>query len=140
MQLIVAGERDGRSCVIDRVEWEHDPASADVTATSVADIQVAEPAIRPNGSSEYRDYGIPVGTARWHRVRFPPNQERALHYTNTIDTMTIIDGSLHLLLDDGEHELLAGDCILIQGVDHGWRIGPEGCTVSNILFGLPGHE
>jgi quercetin dioxygenase-like cupin family protein len=137
MQLIVAGERDGRSCVVDRTQWRHDPAATDVTATRILDLEVAAPSVRPVGTSEYRDYGIPVGTARWNRVRFPADQVRALHYTNTIDTVTVIDGSLWLVLDDGEHEMLPGDCALIKAVDHGWRIGPDGCVVSNILFGIP---
>ncbi|MBR7825680.1 hypothetical protein KDK95_05125 [Actinospica sp. MGRD01-02] len=138
MQMIVAGERDGRSCVVDRREWQHDPAATDVNSTSIIDLELTDSSVRPAGKSEYRDYGIPVGTARWNRVRFPADQVRPLHYTNTIDTITVIDGSLWLVLDDGEHELRPGDCAVINAVDHGWRIGPDGCVTSNILVGIPG--
>ncbi|MGP2440103.1 hypothetical protein [Streptomyces sp. JW3] len=137
MKLLVAGVKDGRSGIVERVEWEHPPEAADVTAKPVVTFEVGSPSVRPSGTSEYRNYGIPVGTAVWNRVRFPANQKRELHHTNTIDSITIIDGSMWIVLDDGEHELLAGDCVLIHGVDHGWRIGPDGCTTSNLLFGLP---
>ncbi|MEN2739552.1 hypothetical protein ABCS02_17310 [Microbacterium sp. X-17] len=139
MKLIIADVREGRSCVVHQVEWTHNPKASDVDATSVADIAVSEPTARAVGVSEYRDYGVPVGTARWNRVRFPANQVRPLHYTNTIDTHTIVEGSLWLVLDDGEHELLPGDSAIVNGVDHGWHIGPAGCVVSSVLFGLPGR-
>ena len=41
------------------------------------------------------------------------------------------------LLDDGAHMLEVGDSLMMMGVDHGWRTGPEGCVVSMILLGTP---
>lgn len=135
MKFLVAGERDGRSCLLTQTEWDHYPEDR-LSSISVADLQVGLPEVRPVGRSDYRDYGVPVGTARWNRVRFPPNEVRPMHFTNTIDAITVIEGELWLILDDGEHLLEQGDSLVINAVDHGWRVGPEGCTTSNILFGV----
>lgn len=136
---LVVGAEHGRSCVVEQITWQPDPEAADTGATCVAVLDVAAPDVRPVGASEYRDYGIPVGTFAWNRVAWAAGQERPLHFTNTIDSITVIDGSLTIILDDGEHELTAGDSVLIKGVDHGWRVGPEGCTSSNLLFGTSGR-
>jgi enoyl-CoA hydratase/carnithine racemase len=96
------------------------------------------PRLLPAGVGEYRDLGVPVGTMRWLRTRFPANQVRPTHYTNTIDCHTVVDGWIELLLDDGAHRLMPGDSAIVKGVDHGWRIGPAGCSVSMILLGTPG--
>jgi quercetin dioxygenase-like cupin family protein len=137
MKHLVAGYENGRSCVTERIEWERDPDAADTGATRVAVVDVAPPDVRPAGISDYRDYGISVGTFNWNRVQWAAGQERPMHFTNTIDSITIIEGSLTIILDDGEHELVGGDSVLINAVDHGWRVGPTGCVSSNILFGTP---
>jgi hypothetical protein len=41
-----------------------------------------------------------------------------------------------LLLEDGEVELNAGDSVVIPGVMHGWRSGPEACVSSVVLVAL----
>ena len=69
---------------------------------------------------------------------FPPNGEwPAMHYTDTIDCHTVIAGSVDLILDDGAHRLAAGDCVMVTGVDHAWKAGPDGCTTSILLIGTP---
>lgn len=135
-KLLIAGEEDGRSLVVERVDWNHDPRATQLTSQRAAQIEVADPQVRPVGEGDYRDYGIPSGTAHWNQVRWAANEHRAMHYTNTIDAITVVDGHLWLLLDDGEHELSPGDCVLINAVNHGWRTGPEGCSTSNLLFGV----
>jgi quercetin dioxygenase-like cupin family protein len=44
---------------------------------------------------------------------------------------------MELTLDDGTHLLEAGDCVVINGVDHAWRAGPEGCTMGFAVYGTP---
>ena len=58
-----------------------------------------------------------------------------MHHTDTLDFDTVIAGSIELILDDGGHRLEAGDVVVISGVDHAWRSGPDGCTMVITLQG-----
>jgi quercetin dioxygenase-like cupin family protein len=60
-----------------------------------------------------------------------------MHYTDSIDLELVIEGSVVLELDNGDHRLEAGDCVVMNGVDHGWRVGPDGCTVLIAILGTP---
>ena len=69
---------------------------------------------------------------------FPPNSDwPEMHYTDTIDCHTIVAGSIDLILDDGPHHLDVGDAAVVAGVDHGWRAGPAGATLSIVILGTP---
>jgi hypothetical protein len=138
MRLIVAGFKDGKSGVTE--ETDVTPDGDGMSPRPMLDLVLDPPSVRPVGVSEYRDLGIPFRSMRWQRTHFPANQLRPFHYTNTIDCHTVIDGWIELLLDDGPHRLLPGDMGLVKGVDHGWHIGPGGCTLSMILLGIPGPE
>jgi len=48
----------------------------------------------------------------------------------------VLSGSIELILDDGEHPLVAGDHVVVTGVDHAWRAGPDGCRISIISLGV----
>jgi hypothetical protein len=134
MKMIVADRKDGRSCAVEEIDCT--PGGDELRTIRVTDLVVSPPAIRPAGVGEYRDMGIPPGTMRWLRVQFQPGQLRPMDYTNTVDCHTVVAGSIELLLDDGPHRLEPGDSVIIKAVDHGWRIGPDGCATSAILFGL----
>jgi quercetin dioxygenase-like cupin family protein len=76
------------------------------------------------------------GTARWTVVAFPPGSTHPSHNTRSIDFDTVLSGSIELGLDDGDHRLDAGDCVVITGIDHAWRAGPDGCTMSVLMLGV----
>jgi uncharacterized cupin superfamily protein len=44
-----------------------------------------------------------------------------MHQTETIDVMTVIDGELCALMEDGETVLKAGDTMVQRGTRHAWR-------------------
>jgi mannose-6-phosphate isomerase-like protein (cupin superfamily) len=44
-----------------------------------------------------------------------------MHRTDTIDVITVIEGEIHLLLDEGETLLRPGDCLIQRGARHAWR-------------------
>jgi quercetin dioxygenase-like cupin family protein len=73
--------------------------------------------------------------ARWFVVEYQPNIELPVHHTDTLDFDVVLAGSVELTLDDGPHSLEAGDCVVVTGVDHGWRAGPEGCRLSVLALG-----
>jgi quercetin dioxygenase-like cupin family protein len=135
MRLIVTGVQDGRSCVVRQVDLAGGGGA--FATTPMVGYALAELPPREPGRSVYADLQVPPGRMSWLRVCFAPGEEHPFHQTDTIDCHTIVEGSMALLLDDGAHELNVGDCAVVSGVDHGWRVGPEGCTSSLMLFGTP---
>jgi quercetin dioxygenase-like cupin family protein len=123
----------GRSCVLSE-EVPRDTLDA-MAQHVLYQSDVTPPPPRPGGNAEALDLGVAPGLARWIIVEWPPGTETPYHHTDTVDFDTVIEGSIVLILDDGEHLLEAGDCVLIPGVDHGWRVGPQRCTTSVALLG-----
>jgi hypothetical protein len=138
MRLIVTGVKDGKSCVVREVDCSSEGGA--FSTIPVLDLALTELPPRPQGHSSYADLQVPPGRMVWLRVYFAPNEEHGFHHTDTIDCHTIVAGSMELLLDDGAHLLNPGNCAMVNGVDHGWRVGPEGCTSSLMLFGTPSPE
>jgi mannose-6-phosphate isomerase-like protein (cupin superfamily) len=62
-----------------------------------------------------RDFGIGPDAARGYPPRHP-----AIHRTRTIDYVIVLEGEIHLLLDDGEVRLSAGDVVVQRGTNHAW--------------------
>ena len=135
MRMIETGVKDGQSCVIREVPIVH--VGDDVSVVQFRHLPCGSLPPRPEGKGEFVDIPVPPGDALFYRVRFPANQLRRVHYTDTIDCHTVVSGSIELLLDDGPHLLEVGDSAIVTGVDHGWKVGPEGCVVSMIVFGTP---
>jgi hypothetical protein len=138
MRMIVTGEIDGRSCVVREIDYG--ARGSDFSIVPALDAMVAELPPRPASTCAFADLQVPPGKIVWQRVNFPPGGEFSFHVTDTIDCHTIVAGSMELLLDDGAHRLEAGDCAMVKGVGHGWRVGPEGCTSSLMLIGTPKPE
>ena len=60
-----------------------------------------------------------------------------LHHTDTLNLVFVEQGSIDLLLQDGAHELEPGDYVVMPGIDHAYRAGPEGCRLVAISIGTP---
>jgi quercetin dioxygenase-like cupin family protein len=43
-----------------------------------------------------------------------------MHRTKTLDYAVVLDGEIHLVLDDGEVKLKAGDVVIQRGTSHAW--------------------
>jgi mannose-6-phosphate isomerase-like protein (cupin superfamily) len=58
-----------------------------------------------------------------------------MHKTDSIDYLVVISGSMHMLMEDGEVELHAGDCIVQRGTNHAWvnRSGKP-CLLAAVLI------
>jgi quercetin dioxygenase-like cupin family protein len=73
--------------------------------------------------------GVREGGGEWIRVEGDDPDEPGMHATDTLDFMVVIDGRIVLGLDDGEHELGAGDVVIQRGNRHRWRVvGDDPCT------------
>jgi mannose-6-phosphate isomerase-like protein (cupin superfamily) len=77
-----------------------------------------------------RDFGIGADVARGHPPRHP-----AIHRTRSIDYITVLEGEIHLLLDDGEVHLKAGDVVVQQGTNHAWiNRGSATCRLAMVFI------
>lgn len=132
--LITGTGSDGRSGVVKVLEFD-EPASP-VDVVSLWRARGGPLPSRPSGRAETQDLGVRPGGVRWVVSRWAPGSDAAImHHTDTVDLDLVLAGSIDLLLDDGTHRLDAGDCVVITGVDHAWRAGPDGCTLSVVLLG-----
>ena len=68
----------------------------------------------------------------------PDAEDRArhasMHVTDSIDYLVVISGEMHMLMEDGETLLRAGDCIVQRGTKHAWvnRSGKP-CVLAAVL-------
>jgi mannose-6-phosphate isomerase-like protein (cupin superfamily) len=133
MRLIVTGVKDGRTCVVEERACGTDAGMTD----RLLDLDLAALPARPEGRGDHIALPVPAGSLGWFRIAFAAGRVWATHHTDTIDCHTIVSGSIELVLDDGDHRLEAGDCVIVNGVDHGWRTGDEVCVSSLIVLGTP---
>jgi quercetin dioxygenase-like cupin family protein len=80
--------------------------------------------------------GCEPGATRWRMVVHGPNRVAPMHRTNTVDYDLLVDGELVLVLDEGEVNLVPGDCVILPGARHGWRAGPRGARLMVFMLGL----
>lgn len=141
MRLIITGvDADGKSCVVGNDEVEiNSVAPGFAIALPYATTQSPPPA-RPQGNADLIDQFLEPGHVRWMVVDQGPNTETPMHHTDTVDFETVLSGSVDLILDDGAHHLEAGDMVVMNGVDHAWKAGPDGYRMSAVLIGTPPPE
>ncbi|MEE2665569.1 MAG: cupin domain-containing protein [Myxococcota bacterium] len=100
------------------------------------------------------DLEPPRGAMHWRLLRLPPSDTPAhppqeelerdprfdarrpgMHRTDTIDWITVFEGEIELLLDDGRVRLGAGDCVIQRGTWHAWRVvGECDCVFGALLL------
>ena len=135
--LITGVDADGRSCVVSQDELALDELAPGFAMGIPFATTACPPPARPPGSAPLIDQGIAPGLARWMVVELGPGSETPMHHTDTLDLETVLSGSVELILDDGAHHLDQGDLVVLAGVDHAWRAGPDGCRLSAVLIGTP---
>jgi quercetin dioxygenase-like cupin family protein len=138
MRLFITGvDADGKSCVVSNDEVEiNSVAPGFAIALPYATTQSPPPA-RPQGHADLIDQFLEPGHVRWMVVEQGPDTETPMHHTDTIDFETVLSGSVDLILGDGVHRVEAGDMVVMNGVDHAWKAGPDGYRMSAVLVGTP---
>ncbi len=131
---------EGRSCVVEERACGPLPPGDRVRVETVYQTASSPAPPRPPGRSRFSDLKVPVGIARLITVQWPPGSVAAMHYTDTLDVDTVLEGSISIVLDDGPHLLEAGDTVIVTGVDHAWEAGPAGATMSVLTLGTPSPE
>jgi quercetin dioxygenase-like cupin family protein len=96
------------------------------------------PTISTDGgrAADKLELGVAAGAMDWKVLDYEPGMQFSMHHTDTVDFDIVLSGSIALILDDGEHRLVAGDHVVITGVDHAWRAGPDGCRMSIVSLGV----
>jgi mannose-6-phosphate isomerase-like protein (cupin superfamily) len=76
-----------------------------------------------------RDFGIGADVLPGRAPRHP-----LIHRTRTIDYVVVLEGEIHLLLDETEVQLAAGDVVVQQGTNHAWiNRGPGRCRLAMVF-------
>jgi mannose-6-phosphate isomerase-like protein (cupin superfamily) len=58
----------------------------------------------------------------------------SMHATDSVDYLVVISGEMHMLMEDGEVLLKAGDCIVQRGTKHAWINRSDApCVMAAIL-------
>jgi quercetin dioxygenase-like cupin family protein len=127
-RLVTGVDNQGRSSVISEAEVAFAVRHGIVSTEQLFTTDELPPPPRPVGRSDKLDLGVQRGLA-WFVVRWEAGSDWPAHRTDTIDLDVVLDGDIELLLDDGGHHLEPGDSVVVNGVDHAWRAGPDGCTM-----------
>ena len=147
-RLVLGLDGDGRSCVAE--EGEVVPAAIDglpgvAAATLFATSQSPPPPCEPGLGTLANDQLTP-GLVRWFVVEHEPRTSSGdhpgveLHHRNAIDLVVVLEGDGELILGDGPHPVNVGDCIVMAGLDHSLRPGPDGCRLMSFAIGTPPPE
>src|SRR3974390_2145266 len=142
-KLITGVDADGHSYLVETVEVTPAPVDghgvnvARAYATTESPPRSESPALGPNV-----DVGLAPGLLRWLVVEHPPEDARResttagmIHHSDTLDLVFVHEGTGELLLGDGAHHVGAGDLIVMPGVDHARRPGPDGCRIVVVSVG-----
>jgi len=89
----------------------------------------------PTLALESYSHDIPAGSTKWIMTQLAPGFFTPMHATSTIDYGIVVSGDIELGLEEGSTQLHAGDVMLINGVQHSWRAGPNGCVLATVLVG-----
>ena len=139
-KLVTGVDGAGSSCVVKHVEMPFEPADPARPGRTRAEIfatEVGPPPARPAGKGDHPDLGVAPGLVRWQVMRFGPEFAMGMHHTDTVDFDMVLEGSVEIVLDDGAHRLGPGDCVVVTGVDHAWKAGPDGFVMSVTVIGTP---
>lgn len=136
-KLITGVDNSGGSALteLQSVELAANPNAPGFRSAILGHTSSAPPPSRPAGKASTSDLGVAPGCARWFIVDYQADLVVPMHHTDTVDFDIVLDGSLVLGLDDGEHLLETGDFLIVNGVDHSWRAGPKGCRLSVLSIG-----
>ena len=136
-RLITGVDANGRSCVVEASAFDFEQLAAGFGADRFFTTGDSPPPARPPGHGDALDAGVAPGCVTWTMYECQPGSEYPTHTTDTIDFDMVVSGTVDLILDDGVHTLGPGDCVVVTGVDHAWRSGPDGYSISVVMLGTP---
>jgi quercetin dioxygenase-like cupin family protein len=136
-KLVLGLGEDGTTRVLEEVAVAFSEVLPGIGWDTIFETAESPPPSRPQGDGDLLPMGVDPGLVRWNVMEWGAGAEVPRPHTDTLDFDTVLTGSVELILDDGSHNLVSGDCVVVPGIDHAWRAGPEGCQVSCVFFGTP---
>jgi mannose-6-phosphate isomerase-like protein (cupin superfamily) len=145
-KVITGVDAEGRSCVVS------EEAVAPSTVEGISTVVVAHlfatqespPAPRPPANGPTVDVQLAPGFVRWMVVEHRAHEDSdadgtpgAMHHSNTVDLIYVLEGTAEFVLEDGAHSIGPGDCIVEPGVDHAMVPGSRGCRLLVVSIGTP---
>lgn len=133
----VTGGKVGALRLAHVTEFRDDLGPSEVCAVDIWETDGPPAPDAPDPMATPRDFTMePPGSGL--RVRYqawaPDLDSSTMHATDTLDINVIVAGQVELLLEEGRSVTLhAGDSVVLPGIQHGWRAGPEGVTMLNIM-------
>ena len=146
MRLLVLGlDENGRSCIASETEVVPAPIAglSGLATAALFSTDQSPPPPCPPGLGTRVPAALSPGCVKWYIIDHAPaspDEHTAgteLHHRDAIDLIVMLAGSGDFLLADGAHPVSAGDCIVMAGIDHGLRAGPDGCRVMSFAIGTP---
>ncbi len=147
-KLTTGVDADGRSCLVDVVDVT--PAAVEGHGVRVARVHATSegpPPARLPALGEHVELSLEPGLLRWLVVEHPPYDPAVgpttagrIHHGDSLDLVFVFEGAGELMLQDGAHPVAAGDLIVMPGVDHAMRPGPEGCRIAVVSVGTPAPD
>ena len=145
-KLITGIDGKGRSCVVEESEVVTAPVEGipGFAMQSLYRTQQCPPPARPPALADFVDVQLAPGLLRWAVIDHAPfgahlegSTPATLHHTDTLNLVIVQSGTIELLLQAGNRTLEPGDCVVMPGIDHAYRAGPEGCRLVAISVGTP---
>ncbi len=144
--LITGVDTQRRSCLVheDDIALASAPGIEGILNAVLYRTAESPPPARTPGRGAHVDVQLPPGIVRVMVVEHLPHERHdgattatTMHSTDALDIMYVMAGNAALVLDDGEHAVSAGDCVVTTGVDHAWRVGPDGLRSFVVGVGTP---
>jgi quercetin dioxygenase-like cupin family protein len=136
-RLVTGVDADGRS----QVTSDSLTADTEVTPEYVLDDlwSMTVPAVvdGPLVLPDHPGADIAPASGLFRRCTIPANTTIGFHTTDTVDCITVVSGSVTLILETGEVEMSTGDCVVQRNTVHGWRTsGSEPCVLIGVMASI----
>jgi len=144
--LITGIDAKGRSCVTSDgdVATSAVPGIPGVLNAVLYRTTQSPPPPRPPALAENVDVQLPAGLLRvmivdhaGHEPNDAPTTPSKMHNTDALDIVYVIEGQAVLVLEDGQHAVGPGECVITPGTDHAWEAGPAGVRFLVLSIGTP---
>ncbi len=147
MRTLISGVDDeGRSCVVSDGDRTTSgvPGIPGVLNAVLYQTTESPPPARPPALADNVDVQLPAGLLRLmvvdhapHEPDSVPTTSTKMHNTDALDIVYVVEGRANLVLEDGQHAVGPGECVITPGTDHAWEAGPEGVRFLVFSLGIP---
>jgi len=160
VRRVVTGHRDGKAVVLyDSAAPNQKLRQASGLVSTLVWVTDETPAdISGSADRAAREIGVPppLNGSILRVVDFPPEsgarsrqailaemgvadyggaRHSSMHRTRSVDYAIVLEGEIHMLLDDSEVHLKAGDVLVQQGTNHAWvNRGTTRCRIAFVLI------